>query len=384
MHTHLKFWIAGLLAMVMVVVPCMAENTPKPTLRILNWSMYIDFDDDMPEGTPPEQRSPTLREFAELANCNIEYHEFDDFDNMLAKFTELSGFYDIMVLSCGYTSIMTLGWLLPVSEAQIPNLALVDHSARTPPPDPEGQFLIPYLSDYVGLAFRHDLLGTTNLTWKEYFNPPTEYSGKIGMYNSAPVMFSLAIISNGGDYPNATSDDFAKAQAQISALRNNFSPMLSDDPLVLCDALLAGDIVATPLYAPDAQALLAKSTNISFIIPDDGTEFYYDYMIVSRDSHNADLAFRFINYVLEPNVMGRIAAYLGAGATSKEARDVSRALAEGNALTPSAVDENGQPLSRLQITFSLNPQIEARWLEIMSAPPTPAPAPAAQPATSEE
>ncbi|MDR0993194.1 MAG: extracellular solute-binding protein [Verrucomicrobiota bacterium] len=344
---------------------------PRKSLRIANWSMYIDFDDNMPEDLPPEKRSPTLREFAEKFNCDIEYHEFDTFDSMLAKFTELSGFYDIMVLSCGYTrSIMALGWLLPIPEEKIPNLKIVDDSARHPPPDPDGRYLIPYLNDYVGLAFRNDILATTNLTWGEYFNPPSSWQGHVGLYDSPPVMFALAIISSGKDYPNATSADFSEAQAKIANLRNRFSPTISDDPTVLSDKLLSGELWATPLYAPDAQALLSKSTNISFLIPEDGSEYYYDYFIVNKDSQNQDLAFEFINFVLDPQILGRISAYLGAGATSEEARLVSRELA--TPMVPAAMTPDGKPLPRLQITYALNPEIEARWLSIMSEPVFPA------------
>ncbi len=376
-----KIWIVlvVLLATLSLAGICLAEEAPaaeKPTLRIANWSLYIDFDDSLPEDLPAEQRSPTLREFAEKFDCNIEYHEFETFDAMLAKFTVLSGFYDIMVLSCGYTKRMIgLDWMLPIPEEKVPNLKLVDDVARRPEPDPEGKYLIPYLNDYVGLAFRGDLIGRTNLTWAEYFDPPESWKGHVGIYAIPPVMFALSIISGGHDYTHATSAEFAEAQKKISYLRNNFAGLITDDSDVMRDKLLSGELWAIPMYAPNAQYLLDRHDNINFIIPSDGTEYYYDYFVVSRDSQNKDLAFEFINFVLEPEVLGRIAAYLGASATSPEARAISNKLEKR--LVPYAITPDGKALPGLQITFSLSPEIDARWLAITSEP-LPADAPLAQ------
>lgn len=341
------------------------DDAPVRYLRVANWSMYIDFDDTMDPDLPVVQRSPTLREFAEKYNCVIEYHEFDSFQAMLAKFIQLDGFYDIMVTSCGYTgNIMPLDVIMPFDASLIPNLQTLDEEARHPPTDPDGRYLIPYLNDYVGLAFRKDKIGQDTLTWGEYFDPPITWKGHVGMLEIAPVIFATAIISAGKDYPHATTADFIEAQQRISSLPYNFNPLITDDPAVLADKLLEGEIWATPLYAPDAQALLARADeNIAFVIPEDGSEFYYDYFIINRTSKNKETAHLFINHILEPDVLGRISAYLGAGAPSSAARAVRNSL--DPPLVPSAVDENGHLLERLQITFSVSPEIESRWLDIL-------------------
>lgn len=362
------FWLilAGLL---FSAVAFAAEEAPKRHLRVANWSSYIDIDNP-DESLPLELRSPTLRDFAEKFNCTIEYHEFDSPLNLILKFSQLNGFYDIMVASCNYSgTVMPLNVIMPFDESLIPNLRLLDDAARYPPADIEGRFLIPYLQDYLGLAFRKDTLGKDAVSWNEYYNPPADWKGHVGLMDIASVMFASAVISAGGDFPNATPEDLAEAHRRLANLFQNFSPYISDDPTALSSKLGNNEIWVTPLYAPDAQLAIEQygADKIGFIIPEEGSEYYFDYFIINRFSKNKETAHLFINYMLEPEVSGRIAAYLGSTPPSAAARAVRDRYAPPR--VPSVLNERGETLDNLQITFALSPEIEARWLALHQARP---------------
>ncbi|MEM9026701.1 MAG: hypothetical protein AAGB06_07170, partial [Verrucomicrobiota bacterium] len=69
-----------------------------PTLRILNWSEYIDFDlDDRSQSTLAE-RSPTLRGFQEAFQCRIEYTEFETETEAMRLLTQTPGYYDLIII----------------------------------------------------------------------------------------------------------------------------------------------------------------------------------------------------------------------------------------------------------------------------------------------
>lgn len=337
----------------------------KPTLRVLNWSEYIDLDDDLPADLPIAQRSPTLREFAEQNQCNVEYFEFDEFTDMVSQFLNLPGFYDIMVVTCGNTrQILSMDWLLPIPEDQLPNLRYIDASARTPPPDPEGQYLIPFLCDYTGLLFRSDRIDPEQVTWKNYFNPPKEWKEHIGVFDSPPVMFAAAAIANGiKDYGQAGTKDIQYAQRTLLSLLEKATPSLLDQPDVMREALVTGDIWIMPAYSPDANFIVEADPSIQFVIPPEGAEYYRDYMVVHRESQNPDLAFAFVNHILDPEVSGRISAYLGANVPSAEARKVQVRIDPFH--IPSPMDVEGRLVPGMQITYDMNPEIQALWLEAL-------------------
>lgn len=368
--THLFPRLVLLLCLSMAAGYAVAdEDAPKRHLRIANWSSYIDLDSD-DESLPLEVRSPTLRGFAEKFNCTVEYHEFDSPLNQILKFNQLGGFYDIMVASCNFSAtIMPLNVIMPFDDTLIPNLRLLDEEARHPPPDMEGRFLIPYLEGYHGLAFRKDKIGKDTLTWTEYFDPPESWKEHIGILDIPSVIFASAVISKGGHFPTATTEELAEAHQLIANLFQNYKPFVSNDPAELSRKLLSGEIWVVPLATPDGQLLMAqnKDENLAFVIPEEGSEYYVDYFIINRHSQNKETAHLFINYVLEPENLGRIAAYLGSIAPSAAAREVS--AAHSQPLVPSAVDENGEILEHLQVFFALSPEIEARWLDILQNHP---------------
>ena len=336
----------------------------RPTLRILNCSQYIDVDEALPAELPIEQRSPTLREFMEQENCHIEYVELDNDAALIGRFIDLDGFYDLVMIPCEFSkSMLDFNGAMQIDAELIPNLRHLDSALSDASPDPHYKYLIPYQSGYTGLAFRKDLIGRDTLTWADYFNPPADWKGRIGAYNSAVTMFLGALITDGQECATAASKDFEKAQIALERLVNPWKAFISDDPDELRRKLLAGEIVVTPLYSCDAKAVLSESVHTAFVLPPEGSEFYRDYFAIHRNSQQALLAHKFINFLLEPQILGRIAAYFGSEAPSKEARAVSEGISRP--VVPPGTDEAGRPVQGMQITYSLDPEIEARWIEII-------------------
>lgn len=337
-------------------------DASRPTLRILNWRNYIDLDDSLPKDLPIAKRSPTLLEFAEKFSCDIEYHEFEDFEDISAKFSSLPGFHDIMLLSCTHTTgLIATGWLLPVSEEQVPNLSYIDAALRSTPPDPEGRYLIPYMNDYLALIVRKDKIKESSISWSRFFDPPPSWRGHMALLDYGPDIFVAALIANGAkDYANPRSTVVQAAQKSIQHLADRFEIKLTDVPEE--DILEDEDLWITPIYAVDAAQILHERDDLVCILPTDGTDYYHDFMVIHRESHQPELAMAFMNYILEPEVMGRIAAYMDATAPSAAARAVRAELDDVNKI-PYAMDANGNLLPNIQARYTFNPLYELLWIQ---------------------
>lgn len=340
-------------------------ETSKPVLRIVNWSDYIDLDESLDEALPIPERSPSLKRFAEEHGCAIEYFEFDDFGDMVSKFTDFPGFYDILIVACNNAkSVVDMGLLEAIPRERLSNYVYLDKLATSPPPDPEGTYLIPFLNDYTGLIFRSDLIPRDMVSWKNYFDPPAAWKGHIGIYDSPAAMFAAGAIASGvADYGKASAQDLKAAGATMRGIFKQRVAKIYSDFDDIEKALQKGDIFITPIYSPDANYLLKKHDNLQFVIPPEGAEFYQDYMVVHKASQNKDLAIEFINYVLDPEVSGAIAAYLGCGFPSARARAVQNRIQPS--LAPSPMDARGGLLPGMHITYDLQPSIQAGWLLLM-------------------
>lgn len=344
-----------------------AATASRPTLRVLNWEGYIDLDPGLPEDLPIEQRSPSLAGFAKQFNCNVEYHEYGDFNDVVGGFMNLPGFYDVVVLSCNNTlSVLQSDLLLPIPREKLPNARYLNVAEMADTPDPKGTYLIPFLDDYVGLAYLKDKIPVEDVTWTSYFDPPDGWRGNIGVLDASTPMFAAAAIANGVEsYNQITDDQMREAKERLKSFFATANPQLLNYTDPREQILKDKRVWILPAYSPTAHAMILKNDNIGFVIPPEGSEYYRDYLVIHRQSQNPELAMQFINYMIEPEVAGRIAAFLGADVPSPAAREVKARHA--TEIIPSIYDAQTHELRKgLHISYNLHPKLQGYWLSILA------------------
>ena len=82
----------------------------------------------------------------------------------------------------------------------------------------------------------------------------------------------------------------------------------------------------TPMYLGDALGAIEEdeSSVLAYVVPKEGGENYIDCWAVSKNSQQKALAIKFVNYMLEPDVIAENAAYLYAACPSKKGMQVLR------------------------------------------------------------
>jgi spermidine/putrescine transport system substrate-binding protein len=346
-------------------------------LRILNWDLYIDFDENVSADNPLAKQSPTLREFAEKFDCEIEYHQYVTAEDMTARVWEMDGYYDVLVLNPASAGRMLKAeWLMPIPQEKVPNIRYVDECAKTSPVDPEGRYLIPYMNSYVGLLYQPDKVRRDDASWDLFFNPPAHFTDHLGLYDSASLIFNVALLANGvTNFSSPAEKDILKVQQIITRLKKEFNPRIVSSAERVRNEIFEGDIWLGLLYSTDAHNVLRldEENKYAFRIPPEGTMLDHDYLAVHRNSQNPALAFEFINFILEPHVMGRIATYLGAEPPSAEARRI-----QGPLQLPRAMDEQGCPRENMYVAFDQPLDFFLYWFEALNLPEnadTPSPTP---------
>ena len=115
--------------------------------------------------------------------------------------------------------------------------------------------------------------------------------------------------------PRSTNpDDYEKATAKLMAVRPyvtyfHSSKYISD--------LANGNICVAFAYSGDAfQAAdrakeAGKGVKISYSIPKEGANLWFDMLAIPVDAGNVKEAHAFINYLLEPEVIAQVSEYVG-------------------------------------------------------------------------
>ena len=113
-----------------------------------------------------------------------------------------------------------------------------------------------------------------------------------------------------------------KALAEVEELLLAQKPFIKDYSYVALSeesTLVTGETAMSMVYSGDALMLQEYNENIEYVIPEEGTNLWVDYLTVSRIAPNPKLAWAFINFLNEPGNAAQHAEYLYAPTCNKAA-----------------------------------------------------------------
>ncbi|MGE0238812.1 MAG: PotD/PotF family extracellular solute-binding protein [Parvibaculaceae bacterium] len=195
-----------------------------------------------------------------------------------------------------------VGWLYKMSDlyetldlAKIPNAAKIF---------PEGKISDSHLGvwSYVyPIVYRTDMLpaGTKFESWEDLWKP--EYKGMIGLQDFDPSeIITVAAILQGGSAAN-----WEVAKDKLMALKPNVKAYYSSD--AASDQLLAtGETPIQVMLSMNAFHQLAQGVPVGITIPKEGAVMGIDTVAIMRGSKNQELAYKFINAALDPEVQAAV------------------------------------------------------------------------------
>lgn len=255
------------------------------------------------------ERSPTLGKFAQKHGCDIEYTEYDAEDELLKMIQNLPNYYDVVVTTTDIIkSLLAAGRLAKISPDLVPNIRHVIPKYASIPADPKGEYFVPYMVGTTGIAYRRDLVGHDVTSWKDYFEPAETLKGKIGaldtFYNIPFAMKYMGI-----DIHTRDRNQIKKAAMLLFNLKKNgFLVEIISDPEEIRKKLISGELAMATLYSGDALSAADEDPRgmIRYALPKEGGEFYIDSMTIPKDAPNKELAHKFIDFILEPEINAAI------------------------------------------------------------------------------
>lgn len=283
-----SFLAGGAASMAAVLAGCggggiSTDNvTSSNSLRILNWSEYVD---------------PALVDTvgAELG-LSISYAE--DWEDNYSGQDLFGSQWDIVTptnwLAAQYIQAGDVQ-RLPIEF--IPNHRNIDPVFLTNNWDRGARFHMPWQSGITGIAYDPALTGRELNSVADLFAP--DLRGRVAMIGEMREAVGLAMLANGDDPAQPTEaqvqagfDDIRQAQEQgqfHSWVFNEFT-----------DLLKSGEVAASMAWSGDAVQLQLERPDIQFVIPDEGAIQWFDTMVIPSGAGNAEGAARWMNTFYDP------------------------------------------------------------------------------------
>ena len=123
-----------------------------------------------------------------------------------------------------------------------------------------------------------------------------KYKGHIYMYDSERDAFMVALKALGYSMNTSDADEIQAAYEWLLDMNNTMNPTYVTDEVI--DGMANGNKDIAIVYSGDATYVQSENEDMSYWMPKEGTNLWYDAMVVPKNAQNPLLAQEFINYTL--------------------------------------------------------------------------------------
>jgi spermidine/putrescine transport system substrate-binding protein len=293
-HRSLLQTIAALVGLSAAAVS-FAEEKTKPVLTILNWSEYIDTE--------------VYRQFEKEFNCEVKETNFETPEEALNKMVAGgSRTFDVCAVGGGFKMQAAIAQdvLKKLDHSKLPNLKNLAPRFQDPSYDPGNAYSIPYQWGTTGVIIRKDILPEGGFSMSAIFDPTKEI-GRYVLIDSTLEMIGYAHLYNGKPVNSVELPDLKSAIDLLVAAKNSKNFVGFEGGVGGRGKVVAGVADFAVVYNGDAIRVLEEYPGkFEYVIPNEGSPLWVDQLCIAKDAPNADLAYAFLNYVLDAKIGAQI------------------------------------------------------------------------------
>ena len=345
-----------LLLLLLVSLPALAKDD---LLHVYNWNDYI----------APE----TVERFEKSCGCKVKQSYFSDNEEMLAKLAAGAKGYDVIVPTSNYVAGMAKeGWLQELDKSKIPNFKNVMPAYLNTEFDPGNKYSAPYAMSITLMGYNEQKikeLGVPVDSWATIFDPKIleKLKGRVTVLDSQSELTAAAFKYLGYSVNDRDPAHWKQAKDMILKAKPYWAAFNASSYI---RELSSGNIWVAHGYSNDVyQADLGaqkdgKKFHIRHALPKEGAVLALDCMVVMKSAPRPDLAFKFINFMLEGQNSADLTNMIGSGNPNAEAQKfIKPEIKQISAIFPDA--ETAKKLEMLKdMTPKQRREMSKLWTEI--------------------
>ncbi len=265
-----------------------------------------------------EYMSDTLiPDFEKEFGVNVIVEYFDSNEMMYTKL-QAGDSYDVVIPSDYMIQRMLAeDSLQELDLSLIPNLDNLAPQVRNLPYDPENTYSVPYFWGSVGIIYNHNKVDPAEVEAEGFeILRNTKYRGHIYVYDSERDSFMMALKALGYSMNTDDPAEIDAAYEWLLEMNRTMNPTYVTDEVI--DGMMNGNKDIAVVYSGDATYIQSENEEMSFWMPKEGTNLWYDAMVIPRNAENPLLAHEFINYTLTYEAALANSEYVGYTSPNEE------------------------------------------------------------------
>jgi len=266
----------------------------KNTLTIFNWGEYIDPD--------------LLKQFEKETGIHVIYETFDSNEAMMTKIQQGGTAYDIAVPSEYMIEKMKEeNLLIPLDKSKIPNLKNIDPYFLDLPFDDDNKYSVPYFWGTVGIVYNPNLVGDLDFSsWDDLWDPSLKR--KVFLVDGAREVIGMGLNSLGYSLNSLDNHELRKATDKLITLAPNVKAIIGDE---ITPLMINNEATVALTWSGQAADMMSENEELDFAVPEEGSNLWFDNMVVPKTSKNIEGAHKFINFMLKAESGAQNADYVG-------------------------------------------------------------------------
>lgn len=271
------------------------------SINVYNWGDYIDRE--------------VLEEFEEEYGIEVKYDTFATNEDLYVKIKQGGNDYDVIFPSDYMIERMIREDLLEtIHKDSITNLAKVDDEFKNLDYDPNGDYSVPYMWGTVGIIYNTSMVDEEVNSWDILWDE--KYSGQILMLDSQRDTIAVALKKLGYSMNTRNVDELEEAKNELIKQKPLVYAYLGDN---IKSAMINEEGALAVVWSGDAVVMIDENPNLKYVIPEEGTNLWFDSMVIPKSTTNKENAQKFIDFMTRPDIAAKNAEYIGYSVPISEA-----------------------------------------------------------------
>jgi spermidine/putrescine transport system substrate-binding protein len=215
--------------------------------------------------------------------------------------------------------LVRLNYIEPIDKKNVPNRDNMVDNLKSINYDPDRSYSMPWQSGAIGLGYNIKKTGRELNSVADLFDP--EFKGRVTMLSEAYDSANTVLLGDGVDASKATIDEILGAIEKIDEANRGgqFRRFTGND---YTTDLAKGNVWVSLAYSGDLIQLQSDNPDLRFAYPEEGAMLFTDNMMMPAKVEHPYAAETMMNYVYEPEVAAKIAAYVNYIPPAKGVREI--------------------------------------------------------------
>jgi spermidine/putrescine transport system substrate-binding protein len=264
-------------------------------LNIYIWNAYLP--------------TSVIKQFTKETGIKVNVSQYDSNEAMYAKLKASPQVGYDLILPSNYIieRMKRQNMLHEIDKQKLPNFKYINHTFLNKSYDPQNQYSIPYLLSITGILVNTDYVDANKIkSWQDLWQD--RFHNQLLILDDMRDVFAMAFLTLGYPVNDTNQEHIKEAYLKLKKLMPNVKIFNSD---VEQSIYIDEDATIGMAWNGDANMSKKENPKLEFIYPKEGFVIAIDCLAIPKAGKNLENAYKFINFLLRPDIASKVSLKIG-------------------------------------------------------------------------